>query len=259
MNGAMKNTESRILDCGTFSLHFAKSIDEEKVSIEGYIRYLKRFGKYYDFYFSFDRNFTVNGFEENKKSLERLKKERLKPVPVIHDYYRGEIDYYIGEGYELVALGSIMEEGSSKMLRKQKDINYAVEKLYQNDVKMHLFGASSYKTISHLPLFSCDSSSWAQNNKYGYILYWNPLKEGEDKTDKLFFYDNEINYDPTRQYFNEYPFRNKLEMYLGELGITFHNLTSTDKHYYRQLVNVIYYLTIEDIVKEKHKRLGYSQ
>lgn len=257
MNGAIPNIGSLILDCGTFSLHFAKSVDEEKVSIEGYIAYLKRFSKYYDFYFSFDRNFTIYGAEENRQCLEKMKKAGLNPVPVIHDYYRGEIDYCIGEGYKFVALGSIMEEGSSKMLRRQKDINYAVEKLYQHDVKMHLFGASSYRTIAHLPLYSCDSSSWAQNNKFGFILYWNPLKEGEDKTDKLFFYEKHSDYDSNRPYFNEYDFREELEVYLGGLGITYHDLMSTRKHYFRQLVNAIYYLTIEDIIAAKHMKLGY--
>lgn len=259
MNGAIANIGSHILDCGTFSLHFAKSVDEEKVSIEGYITYLKHFAKYYDFYFSFDRNFTIYGAEENLQCLKKMKKAGLNPVPVIHDYYRGEIDYYIGEGYKLVALGSIMEEGSSKMLRRQKDINYAVEKLYQNDVRMHLFGASSYKTISHLPLYSCDSSSWAQNNKFGFILYWNPFKKGEDKTDKLFFYDKYSDYDSSRPYFNEYDFRDEFERYFGEFGITYHDLTSTRKHYFRQLVNAIYYLTIEGVIAEKHKLLGYSE
>jgi len=258
INGAITNVGSKILDCGTFSLHFADSIDQEKVSIEGYEVYLKYFAEHYDFHFSFDRNFTIYGAEENRKCLERLQKSGFKPVPVIHDYYRGEIDYYIGEGYEFVALGSIMENGSDKMLRKQKHIDYAVEKLYQNNVKMHLFGASSYKTISHLPLYSCDSSSWAQNNKFGFILYWNPEKEGENKTDKLFFYDKHKDYSSDRPYFAEYDFRPQIEEYYGDLGITYHDLTSTNKHYYRQLVNAIYYLTIEDVIKEKHKQLGYS-
>ena len=186
-----------------------------------------------------------------------LKAAGHNPVPVIHDYYRGEIDYYIGEGYDFVALGSIMEKGSDKMLRRQRDIDYAVEKLYQNNVKMHLFGASSYRAISHLPLYSCDSSSWAQNNKYGFILYWNPASEKEDKTDKLYFYERHSDYDANRIYFNEYNYRSDLESYLEGYGITYHDLTSINKNYYRQLVNAMYYLTIQDEVAEVHKKLGY--
>jgi len=258
LNGAIPNLGSHIRDCGTFSLHFAENVSDEKVSPEAYEVDLKYSSHKYDFYFSFDRKFTIYGAEENRKCTKWLQSKGFNPVPVIHDYYRGELDYYIDSGYDFVALGSIMEKGSSTMLRKQKHIDYAVEKLYQNNVKAHLFGGSSYRAIAHLPLYSCDSSSWAQNNKFGFILYWNPENDGEDKTDKLFFYDKYRDYYSDRPYFEEYDFRPQIEQYYGELGITYHDLTSTNKHYYRQLVNAIYYLTIEDVIKEKHKIFGYS-
>lgn len=258
INGAIPKLGSHILDCGTFSLNFANNVDDEKVSIEGYIAYLKHFKKHYDFYFSFDRNFTIYGAKENLKCLQQLRDAGLEPVPVIHDYYRGEVQFYIDHGYKFVALGSIMEKGKNKMLRKQKHINFAVEQLYQAGVDVHLFGKSSFKSIAYLPLYSCDSSSWAQNNKFGFILYWNPEKEGEDKTDKLFFYEKLSDYYSDRKYYNQYDFRPQFERYLEGLGITYLDLIGNRKHYYRQLVNAIYYITIQDEVAKIHKQLGFT-
>jgi len=203
MNRKQGNIGSLILDCGTFSLHFAESVDDEKVSFEGYKRYIEKFGKYYDFYFSFDRDFTVDGYEENRENYLQLKKAGLNPVPVLHAYSNEEINFYINEKCEYVALGSIMQKGSSKMDRKQKDIDKATMKLANAGVKVHLFGASSYKAIAHLPLYSCDSSSWAQNNKFGFILFWNEKKKGEDKTDRIFFYDNDADHSKDRMYYGE--------------------------------------------------------
>jgi len=258
MNRKYGNIASLILDCGTFSLHFAESVDDEKVSRKGYTRYVEKFGKYYDFYFSFDRDFTVYGYEENKENYLHLKSCGLNPVPVLHAYSNEEINFYINEGCEYVALGSIMQKGSNKMDRTQKDIDKATMKLANAGVKVHLFGASSYRAIAHLPLYSCDSSSWAQNNKFGFILFWNNKKKGEDKTDRIFFYDNDADYSKDRVYYgDEYGGLEEIEKYLKPKGITYHKLMDDNcKNRYRQLVNALYYLKIEDIINEKQAKNG---
>ena len=251
------NIGSEILDNGSFSLNFADSVDDEKVSLQGFTRYAQKFGKNFDFYFSFDSNFTIDGYEENKEYYLQQKKAGLNPVPVLHAYSREEIEFYINEKCEFIALGSIMEEGSKKMQRTQADVDKATIKLHEAGVKVHLFGASSYNAIAHLPLYSCDSSSWAQNNKFGFILFWNEKKKGENKTDKLFFKDSDADYTKDRQYYDEYIDLDILENYLKPKGITRQKLMSDNsKNRYRQLVNALYYLTIEEIINKKQERNG---
>jgi hypothetical protein len=239
-------------DCGTYSLHFAKSIDDAKVSIDDYLIHLKKYSKHYEYYSNFDNDFTPHGFIDNQNALRRMESEGLKPFPVVHDYFMREIQIYVDEGYEFLALGCVMTKGSAKKQRTQYHIEHALSQIPTDKVKVHLFGASSYKSIAHLPLYSCDSSSWALNNKFGFVLYWNPFKEGQDKTDKLFFIDKMKDYwNDDRLYWEKYNYRQDLEQYIGSLGFTYDDLMGHEANHYRQLLNAIYYLTIEEIITKK--------
>lgn len=248
-NGSIKNIGELMLDAGTYTLHFADSTSTKDITIEKYIEYVKKVEKCVDYYANFDCNFTVYGFNDNLTAITKMEKAGLAPFPVIHNYYSNEIDYYLQRRYDFIALGSIMEKGSAKKERRQIDIEYAVTRIPTNDVKVHLFGASSYKTIAHLPIYSCDSSSWALNNKFGFVLYWNPLVEGEDKTQRLFFRDKMSDYyNDDVTYWNEYEYRNELNQYIESLGFNYCDLMGYNCIHYRQLFNAIYYLTIEDVI-----------
>lgn len=254
-NGSIPNLGCLMLDSGTYSLNFAASVTEEKVSIEEYIPYVQKHQHRIDYYSNFDRDFTIYGFKENLASLKRMEQAGLKPFPVIHNYYNNEIRYYLNQGYRFLALGSIMKKGSAKKLRRQEDIEYALSIIPTDEVMVHLFGASSYKSIAHLPLYSCDSSSWALNNKFGFILYWNPSNIGDDKTDRLFFCDKMRDYQRNdRKYFENYAYRSQLEQYIKSLGFEYYDLMGPDAHHYRQLLNAIYYLTIEEIITKKQEK-----
>lgn len=251
-NGNIPNLGLLMADSGTYSLNFAPSVTEEKVSIQEYIPYVKKREKSIDYYSNFDRNFTINGFQENLIALRTMEKAGLCPFPVIHNYYDNEIPYYLGQGYNFLALGSIMHKGSAKKLRKQEDIEYALHRIPTDRVRVHLFGASSFRSIAHLPLYSCDSSSWALNNKFGFVLYWNPLKPGDDKTDRLYFYDKMKDFHRNdRQYFESYKYRLQLELYINSLGFGYYDLIGIEADHYRQLMNAIYYLTIEEIITKE--------
>ncbi|MCK5682969.1 hypothetical protein KAJ27_02570 [bacterium] len=260
LDGSIPNIGSLMYDCGTYSLHFAKSVSEAKVHIDDYIAHLIK-GQHhtlYDHYSNFDKNFTAQGFQENLIALKKMEAAGLKPFPVVHDYWMREIPYYINEGYDFIALGNVMLKGSNTKLRRQRHIDHAMS-IIPVDRKVHLFGASSYKAIAHLNLYSCDSSSWALNSKFGFILFWDPNKSGEDKTVRLFFLDRNRDYWGGKPiYWEKYKRRDQLETYIGTLGFTYSDLMGHNRGHYRKLLNAIYYLTIEDVITQKRQQQKFA-
>ena len=257
--GKMRHlVESLILDSGTFSLHTAdKAKYEGYITLKGYGDYLSVSADKYDFYFNFDRNFTINGFPENLECLMELERRGFNPVPVVHDYYREEIDYYIDQGYELLALGSVMEPGSNDFLRKKDDIYHAVERLIKHNIKIHVFASSTYDMLHDIPVYSSDASSWAQYASIGRIQWWNPEKEGDDKTDLIRMRDFTDMKEDRSYFFDEYPFKVQLEEYLDSYGIVYEDLMGEDLHLYRQVVNCLYYMDLEQKLTELHRKQGF--
>ncbi|MBF0121348.1 MAG: hypothetical protein HQK79_21140 [Desulfobacterales bacterium] len=201
----------------------------------------------------------MEGFLENSQNQKVLESTGLKPVPVIHDYYGREINYYMDKGYDMVALGSILDTNTGKHARTFKDVEIAIEKIFKinSSTKIHLFAASSFTELSVLPLYSSDSTSWTQNGKYGYIKYWNEHNKLFNKTEKIYFEDS---YDEkeNRLYFTSYEFRKELEEYLDKtLGINYDDLIGNNSYFYRQVVNSLHYIDIEERITQEHKRQGF--
>ena len=249
-----------ICDSGAFSLNFSKGGSAMTITYKGYEIYLIKFEKFFKGYFNFDSNFTAEGTNENYRHMKNLEMAGLKPIPVIHDYYGDEIEFYIDKDYEMLALGSIFDPERKRQIRTKKDIDYAVEKLIRlkPDVKIHLFAAASFDYPSKLPIYSSDAANWTHNVKYGFILWWNENKNSYDKTDKVFFEDFHNRQDPKKTYFRQYEYRRELEEYLDQkLDLTYEDLMGFDSHLYRQVVNALYYLEIEDKITEEHRRRGF--
>lgn len=106
-----------------------------------------------------------------------------------------------------------------------------------------------------IPLFSCDSSSWAQNNIFGFVLFWNDkIIDKEDKTVKFFFADTMRDYfRENRKYWEDDKGNGYQDAYIKSLGFTYSDLMGPDKHHYRQLLNAIYYLRIEEEITKKRQ------
>lgn len=257
MDRKRNNVDSLILDSGTFSLHTEDSSENEKITLQGYSDYLSVCSKYFDFYFNFDKNFTTKGFDENLECLKYLQRKGFKPVPVVHDYYREEIDYYIDQGYELVALGSVMAPGKKDFLRLKDDIYHAVERLIKHNIKIHVFASATYNMLHDIPVYSSDASSWAQHAAAGKILFWNEHNESEEKTDLIRMFDYVNLKEDGNFFFKEYPFRRELEEHLDSMGITYEDLMGKNMHLYRQFVNCAYYMQLEKILTMKHKKKGF--
>ncbi len=191
---------SLIGDSGTFSDHTSENQSDSRITFPGYSGYLRACRDKYDFYFNYDKDFTISGFEENLSYLLELEKLGFAPVPVIHDYYDEETEFYIDQGYKMVALGSVMEEGENKFLRIKDDVVKAAWKLWENRIKTHLFASATFGMLHDLPVYSSDASSWAQYAAIGRLLWWNPISDAYDKTEVVRMRDY-VDMKPDRNYF----------------------------------------------------------
>ena len=237
-----------VLDSGAWSVAMGKS----NMKIGKLILHLKIWASKYDHYFNFDTDFNTNGFQNNIVNQMKMERAGLKPIPVVHNFFNNEIDYYLQSGkYPWLALGS-------KQTTSFRYLRLAVDriKLGNPDIKIHWFGGSRYDWLIKTPVASCDTASWAKTGSYGYINYWNPKKSGLNKNDRLyvggFIKDN----DKTGHDYVTYNWRGDVDAYLkGNFGFTYQDLVGHKSAFNMQLVNVRFYAELERrINKERIKR-----
>ena len=244
---------SLILDSGTYSLNNNPKKFANKINLQGYRCYLQRSGRNFDFYFNFDEDFSRNGFEINLANQLELENAGLKPVPVIHDCYGSEIPYYIDHGYDLIAIGSGELEGEDV-----NELYRIVNKLYSKGIKVHFLGCTDYQKLAYLPVYSADSATWNQAASRGHLLYWNPLKPGIDKKDKIcFVYGLSKKY--MANHIDNHPQQLEIEKYLNQnLGYSIDELKGTAGSLKRLVANIHYYVQLEKRIAAKHRELGFK-
>jgi hypothetical protein len=243
---------SLILDSGTYSLNTKSEVFADIVTFDGYRSFLKHGSQYYDFYFNFDQDFSRNGFEINLCNQLQLEDGGLKPVPVVHDCYGDEIQYYIDHGYELVSIGSgeLRDENIFELYR-------IVDKLYSKGIKVHFLGCTDYQKLAYVPVYSADSSTWTQAASRGHLLYWNPLKPGIDKKDKICFVYG-LQKKHMKNHIDNHPHREEVEGYLNDqLGYSIQELKGTSGSLKRSVANIHYYVQLEKRIAAKHRELGF--
>ena len=241
-----------ILDSGTWTLNKAEAETRERINLKSYIDYVSEFGHLFDFYFNFDSNFTDDGFDTNIFNQKRMEDAGLNPVPVVHNIYSDEIDYYIKQQYPIVALGS-------SQIKRERDLKNAMDRFKGTGIDIHLFGNTTFDYLASFPLFSCDSTMWALTGAYGFINYWNPKKEGRNKRDKIYMEEFLSADKKERINYSDYRYRGDLDTYLFEtLGVTDQDLLGHDGPYYKELVNTHYYVRLEEIVNQIHQEEGFD-
>jgi len=238
-------------DSGTWTLNQNPAKYRDTITLKGYSGYLRNLASKFEFYFNFDDDFSAGGFENNLWNQLRLEEQGLRPVPVIHDCYsKEEVGYYIDHGYEMVAIGS----GELKM-QGVTELNRITEKFHAKGIKVHFLGCTEYLKLANTPVYSCDSSSWGQKGTKGYILYWNPEKPGEDKTDAIDFVANQHG----RVFYKDYPFLWDLEEHIeSRLGLPIEALAGRENIFNRILATIDYFVQLEDLIAQRHKQLGYT-
>jgi hypothetical protein len=125
--------------------HVSKYKIECEKSVPAILGYTKLTQSDYDYLFSFDDDFTSEGFEHNIQRLMDLEAAGVKAMPVIHNLHNHEIDYFIDAKpkYPLVAIGQCKEDNRNDLAV----LFEAVDSLYPKGIKVHS-SASQLRTSS---------------------------------------------------------------------------------------------------------------
>jgi len=242
---------SLVLDSGTWTLNNPNATPEIQITLENYKNWVLEYGRHFNFIFNFDSDFTERGFPTNLHNQNKLEEASLNPVPVVHDIYGDEVDYYINEDYPLVAIGSFQ-------ITNILDLNPVVHKLHQAGIKVHLFGTSQFDYLAYLPVYSCDSTTWLQTGAFGKIYFWNPMKSSQDKTDIISLEERLQTKQSPKNLYSSYAHRETFDAFLAEtFGITYENFLGTQGHFYKRLVNLHYFVQLEEIVDQEHQKKGF--
>lgn len=233
------------LDCGTWTRNQNLRKYGNTITFAGYLSFLRIFADKLDFYFNYDEDYSSNSFQTNLGFQLDLEKAGFKnAIPVIHNCYNREIPYYINAGYKYIAIGS-----GELAFASLDALHYIMNVFCRSAVKVHFFGCTDYRKLAYLPVYSADSSTWEQAGARNYIRYWNPENSRVDKTDKIYL-DESI---------RQYPYLDQLEQYLDEeLGLTIDALTGKGKDLKKNIVNIHYFVKLEERINIKHQELGFK-
>ena len=239
-----------ILDSGAWSVAHGTS----DLTLTQYIAYLKMHAHQFDAYFNFDTDFSDKGFQNNIIAQTEMENAGLHPVPVVHNLYDGEIDYlFKGGSYIHAALGSSQTSRFEDLdygCNTIKDINPAIT--------VHWFGGARFEWLVNTTVDSCDTSSWAKSGAYGGIRYWNPRKDGLDKTDLVYIGDRLEPASNDCYRYVAYPWRNDLDAFLKNTfkwSNPLQELTGYSEALNKQLINLHYYVELENRVIAERRAL----
>ena len=148
--------------------------------------------------------------------------------------------------------------GSGELARAGLDeLRHIVHNLYRNQMKVHFLGCTQYEKLAYLPVYSADSTTWNRTGTSGRIFYWNPEKMGYNKLDKIAM-DDKPPKRLTKHHIGNYPFRSSLQDYLGrELDVDINDLLGKDRLFNRALVNLHYFVLLEEMINQKHMEQGF--
>ena len=238
-------------DGGTYTLYNSIHPPTRPITLEGYIQEMLEYKDDYDWYANYDKCFVGDCFELNIANQVRMEREGLHPVPVIHDIFGEEVDYYIEEGYEMIAVGS-------PQLTNEKTLEYLMRRFENTRVRIHLFATTKWDYLTQFPIYSSDTSTWARMSGYGHIYWWNPHKTGEYKGETVYLQEFMHKAKRHPNSFRTHPLRTEIEKYLDEtLGVTYENILGSEGAYYKYLVNVHYFVELERRINEEQRKRGF--
>ncbi|WP_156955721.1 hypothetical protein [Solidesulfovibrio alcoholivorans] len=246
INDFSDNINSIILDSGVWS----KYNNPEKIThtVYDYAKFLKEYGKLFEFYFSYDEDFdeiersdfcSKNG--ENQRILEN---EGIfpYPVPVIHLLEDDIINYYCEtkDRYPIVAIGS-------NAINKY-NFRPTVKKIYNAGVNIHAFKIGSSKELRGLHAWSSDCSSHAQWTKAGRCVFYDNVK-GKDVDICFRPFDKKGN--KQKNYYLKHPLYKDFVWFIDEVvGIDLDDIIKDSS--YRTFSNSIYFWWLENFISSEN-------
>jgi hypothetical protein len=249
---------SMALDSGAFTKNFANAAATENITLDGFIAYCKWIKDRFELIFNYDENFNLGGFETNTRNMMKIEAAGISVVPVVHDYIGqvfNEIDFYLRKKYPIIALGSSVHKKSNRF----NNIKTAVDKIVSGGSKVHLLGLTSPDILGVLPIHYSDATSWTQEGMFGNVIWWNPYKNGINKTDRVRFLDRENSDKIHSEHIENYPYRKYFEKYLwDELQLEILDIYGHEKNRNRQIANVHHFVKLQDIVRQMHIKNGFD-
>jgi hypothetical protein len=247
---------SLIADSGAFTKNFSQTAKSGSISLPGYIKFLKETSGQFDFCFNYDEDFTLEGFDTNTPMMELIESHGHKVVPVVHDYIgekREEVEFYIDKQYPIIALGY----SPHKQANKIGNLKIAVKKALAANIKIHLLGLTSIEIFQQIPVHYSDSSSWSQYTKFGYTVW---LRKVGDKAiiEKIRYEDTTKHPKDDRKdlILSKNPLRDEFLQYVkDELNLSYQDLYGQDYHMNRNLVNVHFFVMLQDEVRKIQQEL----
>jgi hypothetical protein len=238
-----------VADSGAWSVAKGTS----KLTLESVISYLQLWGHKFNHYFNFDTDFSDQGFSHNIGNQFKMERAGLQPIPVVHNFFDREIDYYIQSGkYSWLALGSSQSTNFD-------DFRYAVERIKGGNpqIKIHWFGGSRFDWLINLPIASCDTSSWAKTGAVGCISYWNPHNPSLYKGERIYI-GGCVGGEKDGYHFVTYPWKKDVEEYLDKtFGFEYgKDLCGCDDKFNMQLVNTRFFAKLEDRINQERMKRG---
>jgi len=235
------------LDSGAFSLNNSNIGITSKQLFARLVGFGKANHPRFDLMFSYDGQFGPESFEENQVYLLELESHGLPVVPVVHNMQNHEVDTLIKAGYKYVAIGRQQNKTNPNVLFP------TVFKLHRHGVKTHLLGITDYNLLVGCPATSCDSKSWLDDANTGVVRFWNPAKPGVNKTDVLYFPDKQGKTKQGTHVYTQYEHLDEFNRFIGNYGLTLHDMLGLRAGIYRQFLGILYYRTLEDVVTEIHR------
>lgn len=189
------------------------------LSIDDYVEYVKKFGKYYEIIANMDTNDTKETLH-NQRRLEKETWHKILPV-----YHRSELKSwdkdllkYYCQNYDFVALGWVAWIWMSKA-EKRYYLDFSFKTAMEYKTKLHWFWITSYSELLRYPFYTIDSTSWLQWVKFNKFMVFNDWRiksfTSKEYRDRFWIDYAKISY-KDRLLFNYYSFQ-KMADYISKL------------------------------------------
>ena len=147
---------------GKWSIHDMEKLRDE--TLKGYSKFIKKRGKAWDFYVTFDYMKNCPIIYDMQKQLEKM---GIMPVPVYHgDQPLDWLRRYCDEGHKLICIGSVRRNNKSTRMYFDRCFDVATKR----GVLLHGLAVTSLSLMFGYPWYSVDSATWAKVAAYGCIL-----------------------------------------------------------------------------------------
>jgi len=226
--------DSLIMDSGAYSVATGKS----KISLSEYKLYLKRYGHLFDCAFNLDDKF--DNPEHNQRHQDYLQqgvaRERW-PVPVVHseDDPEGEVQIYVDQGHDYIALGSL-----GKHRKFDADTVARIMEKFP-DIRFHLFGNFDREILTKCRPYSADSATWGHKAGFGSVYYWDP---DEKKEYSIYMEHRDTKQQAGQILYSEFKLKDKLNKFLSStFGFDYARVLNNQTS--MQIVNIYFFTQLE--------------